>query len=98
MKIMRGDNVRTLHAIFDGRIEVYEFVIRNTFLHLGKALKDIDFKGSAVIAGVGRGDDNFIPDGSYAFREGDTVLVVALHEDYDYVQDLFGGPEADDAS
>lgn len=90
MKILRGDNVRTLHSIFDGRIEIYEFVIKPGFLHLNKCLKDINFKKAAVIAGVSRGDDNFIPDGNYTFREGDTVLVVSVHEDYDYVQELFG--------
>ena len=95
MKIMRGGNVRTLHSIFDGKIEVYEYVIKSNFVHLGKALKDIDLKGCVMIAGVGRGDDNFIPDGNYAFQEGDTVLAVALHEDYDFVQSLFGGGEED---
>ena len=94
MKILRGDNVRTLHSIFDGRIEIYEFVIKPGFLHLNKCLKDINFKKAAVIAGVSRGDDNFIPDGNYSFREGDTVLVVSLHEDYDYVQELFGQGDA----
>lgn len=94
MRIMRG-NVKTLHSIFDGQIEVYEYVIKPSFELIGKALRDISFKGSVMIAGVGRGDDNFIPDGNYAFKEGDTVLVVALHEDYDYVQELFGGDEND---
>ena len=98
MKILRGENVKTLHAIFDGRIEVYEYVIKPSYIHLGKALKDINFRSCAMIAGVSRGDDNFIPDGSYAFQAGDTVLVVALHEDYDFVQSLFGSSEDDDAS
>ena len=93
MKILRGQNVKTLHAIFDGRIEVYEYVIKQGFVHTGKALKDIRLDGVAVIAGVSRGEDNFIPDGNYVFQEGDTVLVVALHEDYDAVQALFGSDE-----
>ena len=93
MKILRGQNVKTLHAIFDGRIEVYEYVIKQGFVHTGKALKNIRLDGAAVIAGVSRGEDNFIPDGNYVFQEGDTVLVVALHEDYDAVQALFGSDE-----
>ena len=91
MKILRGESVRTLHSIFDGKIEVYEYVIKPTFVHLDKSLKEINFKGTAVIGGVSRGNENFIPDGSYVFRSGDTVLVAALHKDYEYVKRLFGG-------
>ena len=93
MKILRGESVRTLHSIFDGEIEVYEYVIKPNFIHLNKSLKDINFKGAAVIGGVSRGNDNFIPDGNYIFKENDTVLVAALHKNYDYVERIFGHRE-----
>lgn len=90
MKFLRGDGVRTLHSIFSGDLEVYEYVLSSTFKELGKQLKDVNFKGKCTIAGVKRANnENFIPGGLYTFTEGDTLLVAAAHEDYSFVQEFF---------
>ena len=41
----------------------------------------------------GLGDTDGAVGAEVVFQEGDTVLVVALHEDYDAVQALFGSDE-----
>ena len=53
-------------------------------------LKDIDFRGKLIIAGVKRakGKDNFIPDGNYQIEVGDTLLLSAVHSNYAYVEKL----------
>lgn len=94
MRHIRGGSLKTLHSLFEGRLEAYEYVIRPDFAFLGRALKDVPLSGKLIIGGVGRGDDNFIPDGNYVFREGDTVLVVAMHDQYDMAQELFNPEEA----
>ena len=91
MKYLRGEGISTLHTIFGGELEVYEYVLTEDFREIGKQLKDVNLKGKCIIAGVKRTKlDNFIPDGSYTFTAGDTLLVAATHDDYDFVTEFFG--------
>lgn len=88
---LRGSTIETLHTLFDGDLEVYEFVIGMDFKYLDKALKDVNLRGRIIIAGIKRGDDeNFIPGGNYSFTLNDTVIVAAAHRDQQLVQALFG--------
>lgn len=90
MKFMRGDGIKTLHSIFEGDLEVYEYVLSASFKELGNQLKDVKLQGKCIIAGVKRANnENFIPGGLYTFQEGDTVLVAAAHADYTFVQEFF---------
>lgn len=91
VKHLRGSTIETLHSLFDGALEVYEFVIGKDFRYLNKALKDVNLKGKVIIAGIKRGDgENFIPGGNYSFTLNDTVIVAAAHRDQQTVQELFG--------
>ncbi len=91
MKFLRGESVVTLHSIFNGELEVYEFVLGENFSKLERKLMDVDLKGKCIIAGVKRNtkSDSFVPNGSYEFKVGDTVLVACAHENYDAVTELF---------
>ena len=83
--------MKTLHSTFDGEMEVYEYVLSPSFAHIDKKLLETDFRGKFILAGVKRkGGESFVPDGNYIFRAGDTVLVSCVHENYDFVTELFG--------
>ena len=80
VKQLRGKQVSTMHTLFDGDLEVYEYVIPKDFKYIGKALKDVDMKGRMLIAGVKRKNgSSFIPGGSYEFQSGDSLLFVTSH-------------------
>lgn len=88
---LRGSTIETLHTLFDGDLEVYEFLIGKDFKFLDKALKDVNLRGKIIIAGIKRGDgENFIPGGNYSFTLNDTVIVAAAHRDQQTVQAMFG--------
>ena len=89
VKYMRGNGIQSLHSIFNGELEVYEYSVGPDFRYIGKKLSEVNLKGRATIAGVKRENGNFIPDGSYAFSSGDTLLVASTHQNFDFVQDLF---------
>ncbi len=91
MKFLRGENVVTLHSIFNGEMEVYEYVLGERFIHLGKKLMEVDLRGKCIIAGVKRNKsgESFVPNGQYEFTVGDTVLVACAHRSYDAVTELF---------
>ena len=90
VRYLRGDRIQSLHTLFDGQLEVYEYEVTESFRYTGMKLKDIDFRGKLIIAGVKRakGKDNFIPDGSYQIEVGDTLLLSAVHSNYAYVEKL----------
>lgn len=90
MRHLRGDGIKGLYSVFEGEMEIYEYVLGPSFSHIGKQLKDVQTKGKFVIAGIKRSkDDNFVPDGFYTFTQGDTVLVAATHENYEFVTEFF---------
>ena len=91
MKFLRGENVVTLHSIFNGEMEVYEYVLGEKFAHLGKKLMEVDLRGKCIIAGVKRNKtgESFVPNGQYEFTVGDTVLVACAHRSYDSVTEMF---------
>ena len=44
-----------------------------------------------ILTGVKRNEgESFVPDGNYVFRPNDTVLVSCVHENYDFVMEMFG--------
>ena len=90
VRYLRGDRIQSLHTLFDGQLEVYEYEVTESFRYTGMKLKDIDFRGKLIIAGVKRakGKDNFIPDGNYQIEVGDTLLLSAVHSNYAYVEKL----------
>lgn len=90
MKYIRGEGVKTLQSTFNGELEVYEYELDSSFSKLGYSLKDVDLRGKCIIAGIKRNrNESFVPDGSYTFEVGDTVLVACAHENYDTVTEFF---------
>ena len=90
VRFLRSDRIQSLHTLFDGELEVYEYQVNPGFRYIGKKLRDVPFGGKITIAGVRKknGDDNFIPDGNYIIEEWDTLLIAAVHSNYAYVEKL----------
>ena len=90
VRFLRGNRIQSLHTLFSGQIEVYEYEVTDNFRYKGMKLRDIDFRGKLTIAGVRRakGRDNFIPDGNYVIEVGDTILITATHANYAYIEKL----------
>lgn len=89
MKFLRGDGIKTLHSTFNGELEVYEFVLDEKFSKLGQTLSNVDLRGKCIIAGIKRSkSESFVPNGTYEFKVGDTILVACSHANYDAVMDF----------
>ncbi|MFA6688674.1 MAG: Trk system potassium transporter TrkA [Sphaerochaetaceae bacterium] len=90
LRYLRGKNVSSIHSLFNGRLEVYEFKIMETSKVCGKKLSEIDMRNRAIIAGITDTDGkNLIPSGSYKLAAGDIVLVTVNRESVDFVQKMF---------
>lgn len=91
LRYLRGTNVTSIHSLFNGQLEVYEFVIRIENKVCNKQLKDINMRKKAIVAGVTDKEGiSTIPTGLTTLKEGDTVLVAVMRDSSDFIQNLFG--------
>ena len=87
---MRGAYVESVHSLFNGRFEIFEFSITPGMAVVGKKLKEINMRNKGIIAGITKSDGkNLIPTGATLIEEGDTMLVCAGREELDFVQKIF---------
>ncbi len=90
IRYLRGDGISAMHTLFDGELEVYEYVTQDTFPFLGKALKNANLKKGVVLAGVKKADGTaIVPDGEYVFAAGDRLILSIRHDDSSYLKELF---------
>jgi len=90
LKYLRGTHVSSVHSLFNGQFELFEFSISNDMVVAGKKLKEINMRNRGIIAGISTvHGENIIPTGAYVIKPGDTLLVCAGREDLDFVQRIF---------
>ncbi len=91
IRYLRGTNVSSVRSLFNGQLEVYEFVIHPGIAVFNKQLKEINMKKKAIVAGITNPEGvSIIPTGNTVLKEGDTVLVAVLRQASDFIQKLFG--------
>ncbi|MGA1846471.1 Trk system potassium transporter TrkA [Deferribacter abyssi] len=88
LKFIRKGRVKSIYSIFDGKAEAMEVTVRNESLLSNKLLKDIELPKGALIVAVNRGDRNFIPDGNSKILAGDNVIIFALKNVVDKIEEL----------
>ncbi len=89
MRYLHGKNVASMHSMFDGQIEAFEFIITDDNPNVGKALKDIDMRGKGIIAGVTKKDGGtLIPGGFYSLEAGDAIITVIERKSTDFIQKM----------
>lgn len=90
LRFLRGDNVSSLHLLFKGQLEVYEFTLSPDAPVCGKQLKEIDIRGKGIVAGItDTAGKDVIPTGDYLLKEGETVLVTVAKKHAEYIRSLF---------
>ena len=89
LRYIRGDNFKSVHSLFDGKLEVFEFEITENTSVVNKKIKDIYLRNKGLIAGITRKDKNIIPSGESMLMDGDVILVTVDRSHIDYVQKLF---------
>lgn len=92
LRYLQGSNVSSIHSLFDGDIEAIEYKVESSDALCNKALKDIDMKGKAIIAGIIKTSDNrqetIIPNGNYVINDSDILLIVSERKSNAYLRTL----------
>ncbi len=89
LRYIRGGNFTSVHSLFEGKLEVFEFIITEDTPVLNKEIKEINLRGKGIIAGLTRGGQNLIPTGNDRLQLDDVLLVTVDRANIDYVHKLF---------
>jgi len=89
LRYIRGENFKSVHSLFEGMLEVFEFEITKDTSVVNKKIKDINLRNKGLIAGITRKDENIIPSGENMLKDGDVILVTVERSHIDYAQKLF---------
>ncbi|KAA0257990.1 Trk system potassium transporter TrkA [Deferribacter autotrophicus] len=88
LKFIRKGKVKSVYSIFDGKAEAMEITVKENSVLANKVLKDIDLPKGALIVAINRGSDNFIPDGNSKILAGDNIIIFALKNVVDKIEEL----------
>ena len=85
--------IRSLQPLADGKVGVTEVVIPGTAPSVGRALKDIRFPASTLVAAILRDGEVIVPNGETVLAAGDALSFVSLPERYAQSLDALVGRE-----
>ncbi len=77
-RFLRKENVEAVSGIYGVDAEFIQYVVTKNNRVTRKALKDLHFPETAIVAGVIRENDVFIPDGDFSLQLKDKAIVLAL--------------------
>lgn len=89
LKLVRRGNVKSIHSIPEGELEVLEVSIDGESPTVGRMIRDIKLPQSSLVVSVLREEETFIPDGSYKLQAHDHVIVIARLEHIEQIQGIF---------
>ncbi len=91
LKYIRKANVRSLHSISGGNLDVIEVSVEATSKVVDKRIRDIRLPPNALIISVARGESNIVPSGGLELIEGDYLIIIANKESIQKLEEIFTG-------
>lgn len=77
-RFLRKGKVEAVSGIYGVDAEIVQYMITKNNRVTKKPLKELHFPDTAIVAGVIRGDEVFIPDGEFILQIDDKAIVLAL--------------------
>src|SRR5690554_3911443 len=88
-RYLRKGKVESVSSIYGVDAEFIQYEISKNNQLTRKPLKDLHFPSTALVAGVIRGEDTFIPDGDFQLEIDDKAIVFALPSAKSALEKLF---------
>lgn len=88
-RFLRKGKVEAISGIYGVDAEFIQYKITKNNRLTRKPLKSLHFPDSAIVAGVIRGDEVFIPDGEFTLQMDDQAIVLGLPESKVALEKLF---------
>jgi trk system potassium uptake protein TrkA len=88
-RYVRQGRVEAITGLHGVEAEVIEYVVHKDNHLTKKPIRDIKFPATALIGGVIRGEESLIPDGNFQLQLDDKVIIFALPEAINKLDQLF---------
>jgi trk system potassium uptake protein len=88
-RFIRKGKVEAITSLHGVDAEIIEYVIHKKNQTVKKPIKDLHFPDTAIIGGVIRGEQVLIPGGDFQLQIDDKVIVFALPEAIDRLEQIF---------
>lgn len=88
-RFVRKGKIEAITSLHGVDAEVIEYVVHKQNQLTKKPLSDLHFPKTALIGGVIRGEESLIPTGDFQLQVDDKVIVFALPEAMDRLEELF---------
>ncbi|MFP4377339.1 MAG: Trk system potassium transporter TrkA [Spirochaetales bacterium] len=89
LKIVRRSNVKSVHSIPEGELEVMEILVDGNSSAVGKEISEIRLPGGALIVSILHDDQTHIPHGSYVVQGGDHLVIITRLSSIEQIQRIF---------
>jgi len=90
LRFVRKGQIVSITLISDARAQITELIVPQQYKHAGVCLKDIKFPPGAIIGAVAREEKVIVPSGRDTLLPGDRVIVFALPNAIQKVEQFFG--------
>ncbi len=91
LRNLKRSTARSVHSLFEGRIEILELKVDQSSSVTGKPLHALHFPKDTLILAISRGQEHTIPDGNMVLQPGDMIVVIGRSEHADVIQSIFCG-------
>ena len=88
-RFVRKGKVEAINSLHGVDAEIIEFVVHKANQLTKKPLRNLHFPDHALIAGVVRGDETFVPTGDFQMELNDKVIVFAMPNAIGKLESLF---------
>lgn len=89
LKYIRRGNIKNVHSISEGAVEVIEVSVDGRSIAVGKRIRDLRLPAGSLVVSVLREEDSFVPDGSYVLQADDHIIVISRIETIEKIQEVF---------
>lgn len=89
LKFIRRGNIKSVHSISEGGVEVIEVSVDAHSIAAGKRIRDVRLPQGALVVSVLRESDSFVPDGNYVLQADDHIIVISRIEFIERIQSIF---------
>lgn len=87
----QGSSVETLYKLMDDKVEVLEFIVKDSFSKCEIPFKELTLKPNTLVAAIIRNRKTITPTGDDMFMAGDRVIIVAANQRINTLSDILRG-------
>ncbi len=89
LKYIRKGNIKSVHSISDGMVEVLEINAGNSADVINKKIREIKMPAQSLVISVTRNDNHIIPYGDLEIKSGDNVILICVKKAVKKIEKMF---------